>query len=133
MKFSFCPFCAYVEGGGNDLSYLSHIIITHYNASYGCGKCLKQAFISSSALHTHKKVCLESQTASPAVVEVIAAMGVPPRPPPKRMAMLLLPIPRAQVPLLPLSLHHTAVDRGPPTTTSSTRRTWLRRERRQTM
>ena len=30
----------------------------HYNASYGCGKCLKQAFVSSSALPTHKKVCL---------------------------------------------------------------------------
>ena len=45
-------------GGGNDLSYLNHVIITHYNASYGCGKCLKQAFISSSALHSHKKVCL---------------------------------------------------------------------------
>ena len=43
---------------GNDLSYLNHIIIVHYNASYGCGKCLKQAFISSLALHTHKKVCL---------------------------------------------------------------------------
>ena len=35
-----------------------HIIIAHYNASYGCGQCLKQAFISSSALHTHKKVYL---------------------------------------------------------------------------
>ena len=45
-------------GGGNDLSYINHIIITHYNASYGCGKCLKQAFLSSSALHNHKKVCL---------------------------------------------------------------------------
>ena len=44
--------------GGNDLSYLNHIIIAHYNASYGCGRCLKQAFISSLALHTHKKVCL---------------------------------------------------------------------------
>ena len=44
---------------GNDLSYLNHIIITHYNASYGCGKCLKQAFVSSSALHNHKKVCLK--------------------------------------------------------------------------
>ena len=43
---------------GNDLSYLNHIIIAHYNASYGCGKCLKQAFVSSSALHNHKKVCL---------------------------------------------------------------------------
>ena len=56
VKLSFCPFCAYA--GGNDLSYLNHIIIVHYNASYVCGKCLKQAFISSSALHTHKKVCL---------------------------------------------------------------------------
>ena len=43
---------------GNDLSYLNHIIIAHYNTSYGCGKCLKQAFVSSSALHNHKKVCL---------------------------------------------------------------------------
>ena len=59
MKLSFCPFCAYVGGGGNDLSYLNHIIIAHYNASYGCRKCLKQAFVSSSALHNHKKVCLE--------------------------------------------------------------------------
>ena len=56
VKLSFCPFCTYV--GGNDLSYLNHIIIGHYNASYRCGKCLKQAFISSSTLHTHKKVCL---------------------------------------------------------------------------
>ena len=45
-------------GVGNDLSYLDHIIIAHYNASYGCGKYLKQAFVSSSALHNHKKVCL---------------------------------------------------------------------------
>ena len=56
MKLSFCPFCTYV--GGNDLSYLNHIIIAHYNARYGCGKCLKQAFVSSSALHNHKKVCI---------------------------------------------------------------------------
>ena len=44
--------------GWNDLSYLNHITIAHYNASYGCGKCLKQAFVSSSALHNHKKVCI---------------------------------------------------------------------------
>ena len=56
MKLSFCPFCTYA--GGNDLLYLNYIIIGHYNASYGCGKCLKQAFVSSSALHNHKKVCL---------------------------------------------------------------------------
>ena len=44
--------------GGNDLSYLNHVTIVHYNASYSCGKCLTQAFISSSVLHTHKKVRL---------------------------------------------------------------------------
>ena len=55
VKLSFCPFCTYA--GGNDLSYLNHIIIAHYNVSYGCGRCLKQAFVSSLALHTHKKVC----------------------------------------------------------------------------
>ena len=58
VKLSFCPFCTYVGGGGNNLSYLNHIIIVHYNARYRCGKCLKQAFVSSSALHNHKKVCL---------------------------------------------------------------------------
>ena len=56
IKMSFCPFCAYT--GANDLSYLNHIIIVHYNTSYGCRKCLKQAFMPSSALHNHKKVCL---------------------------------------------------------------------------
>ena len=35
VKLSFCPFCAYA--GGNDLSYLNHIIIVHYNVNYGCG------------------------------------------------------------------------------------------------
>ena len=52
------PLLCLCGGGGNDLSYLKHIIIMHYNASYSCGQCLKQAFISSSVLHTHKKVCL---------------------------------------------------------------------------
>ena len=56
VKLFFYPLCAYV--GGNDLSYLNHIIIAHYNVSYGCGRCLKQVFVSSLALHTHKKVCL---------------------------------------------------------------------------
>ena len=56
IKMSFCPFCTYV--GVNELIYLNHIIIVHYNTSYGCRKCLKQAFVSSSTLHNHKKVCL---------------------------------------------------------------------------
>ena len=54
VKMSFCPFCAHA--GMNDLSYLNHIIIAHYNTSCGCRKCLKQAFMSSSALRNHKKV-----------------------------------------------------------------------------
>ena len=66
VKLSFCPFCAYA--GENDLSYLNHIIIAHYNVSYGCGQCLKQAFISSSALHTHIKVCLRFASAKAACV-----------------------------------------------------------------
>ena len=65
VKLSFCPFCTYTRG--NDLSYLNHIIIVHYNASYGCGKCFKQAFMSSSALYNHKKVCLRFVAKKPAV------------------------------------------------------------------
>ena len=43
-KVSFCPFCQYM--GSNDMSYLNHIVIAHYNVSYGCGKCLTLAFKS---------------------------------------------------------------------------------------
>ena len=68
--------------------------------------------------------------AAQAVAEAITAVGVPPRPPPKRMARLPLPIPRAQVPFLPLSPQHTAAGGRPPTTTSPTRRTWVRSKRR---
>ena len=39
VKMSFCPFCTYV--GANDLSYLNHIIIVHYNASIWVWKVLK--------------------------------------------------------------------------------------------
>ena len=130
VKLSFCPFCTYVGvgWGGNDLSYLNHIIIVHYNTSYGCGRCLKQASISSSALHTHKKVCLEFSSrkwfwmANLRVVEVTVATGVLPKPPLKRMARGPPLAPRVQAPPWPLSLHHTTVDGGPLTTTSPTRR-----------
>ena len=67
VKLSFCPFCTYVGGGGNNLSDLNHIIIVYYNTSYRCGKCLKQHFVSSSALHNHKKVCLRFVTKKPAI------------------------------------------------------------------
>ena len=60
--------------------------------------------------------------ANQAVAEVTVAAGVLPRPPPKRTARQPLTTPRAQAPIQPLSLQHAAVDGGPPTTTSPTRR-----------
>ena len=109
IKMSFCPFCAYV--GANNLSYLNHIIIVHYNTSYGCGKCLKQALMSSSALHNHKKVCLgfdkKSTTGSDGKPssggrdnnsKMVAPPGQCPR---SILQRLQLPTPRAPVPLWP--------------------------------
>ena len=54
-KLSFCPFCLY--HGSNDISYMNHIIGAHYNAAYGCGKCLKEVFLLGQQLETHIKVC----------------------------------------------------------------------------
>ena len=128
VKLSFCPFCMYAGGGGNDLSYLNHIIIAHYNASYRCGKCLKQAFISSSALHSHKKVCLELASkksagvldSKPSSGGGDSGHGGSSKATPKKDSKTAI------------ANSHAAVDRGPPTATSPTRRTQPRRERRQT-
>ena len=138
-KLSFCPSCAYA--GGNDLSYLNHIIIAHYNASYGCGKCLKQAFISSSALHNHKKVCLRLTSwksagvldSKPSSGGGDSSCGGSSRPPQKRTARLPLSIPRDQVPLLPPSHHLATADGRPQATTSPTRRAQVGRRKRQKM
>ena len=54
-KLSFCPFFLY--HGSNDISYMNHIVSTHYNAAYGCGKCLKLVFLSGQQLKMHLKVC----------------------------------------------------------------------------
>ena len=54
-KLSFCPFCLY--HGSNDISYMNHIIGTHYNVAYSCGKCLKEMFLLGQQLKTHIKVC----------------------------------------------------------------------------
>ena len=43
-KVSFCPLCQYA--GSNNMSYLNHIVIAHYDVSYRFGKCLKLAFKS---------------------------------------------------------------------------------------
>ena len=75
----------------------------------------------------------EALVASPAAAEeAIAAMGVLPRLPLKRMARLLPLTSRAPAPLLLPRHHHTAVGKRHPTTTSPTR-TWAwRRKRRRT-
>ena len=54
-KPSFCPFCQYL--GSNDQSYMNHIIYGHYNANYGCGKCLNKVFITGQPLRKHMKTC----------------------------------------------------------------------------
>ena len=54
-KVLFCPFSQYA--GSNNMSYLNHIVIAHYDMSYRCGKCLKLAFKSGQQLKVHKKVC----------------------------------------------------------------------------
>ena len=125
------PFLHLHGGGGNDLSYLNHIIIAHYNANCECGKCLKQAFVSSSALHNHKKVAsgllprnqLQALMAGPAAAEeAMATMAAPPGLHPRRRTPRLLPqTPRAPVPNLPHRRHHATTDERRSATTSPTR------------
>ena len=130
--------------GGDNLSYLNHIIIAHYHAGYGCGKCLKQAFVSSSALHNHKKVCIRlvprkstggSGGKPSSSEEAMAATGALPRLPTRRTARLLPLTPRAPVPFLLPRHHHTTVDKRHPAITSPTRtrRTQVRRRKRRRM
>ena len=115
---------------GNDLPYLNYIIIAHYNASYGCGKCLKQAFMSSSALHNHKKVCLRFITKKPAAGSDSkpssggggdGSHGGSTRATPKKTPRLPPLAPRAPAPKLPHRRCHVAADERHPTTTSPTR------------
>ena len=54
-KLSFCPFCQYL--GSNDQSYMKLIICSHYNANYGCGKCLDEVFITVQLLCRHMQTC----------------------------------------------------------------------------
>ena len=43
--------------GSNDPLYLNHIVFTHYNVNYGCGKCLKEVFPTGQWLKVHLKHC----------------------------------------------------------------------------
>ena len=139
VKLSFCPFCTYA--GGNDLSYLNHIIIVHYNVSYRCGRCLKQAFISSLARHTHKKVCLRftSRKATgvldgkPSSGGGDSSRGGSSKATPKKDGKTATTNSQGLSALQSLSLHHAAADGGPPTTTSPTRRILVRGRKRQMM
>ena len=73
----------------------------------------------------------EALAASPAVAEgAMAAMGVLPRLPPRRMARLPLQTPRASASLLPCRHHHAAVDERRPTATSPTRTPQVKRRKR---
>ena len=54
-KLSFCQFCLY--NGSNDISYMNHIMGGHYSTAYGCGKCLKEVFLSGQQLKVHLRVC----------------------------------------------------------------------------
>ena len=50
-KLPFCPFCQY--SGSNDPSHMNHIICRHYNANYGCSKCLDEMYITAT-VQTHE-------------------------------------------------------------------------------
>ena len=55
MKLSFCPFCTYV---GEERPVIPQ---SHHHSTLQCQPWMrevKQTFVSSSALHNHKKVCL---------------------------------------------------------------------------
>ena len=54
-KLCFCLFCKY--SGANDLSFLNHIMHTHYQANYGCGKCLEEVCSESQPMQNHFKEC----------------------------------------------------------------------------
>ena len=48
-------FCLYT--GSNDKTYMNHIICDHYDAAYGCGKCLDKATMSGQQMSSHFKHC----------------------------------------------------------------------------
>ena len=54
-KLSFCLFCLY--NGSNDILYMNHIMDRHYGTAYGCGKYLKEVFLSGQQLKMHLKIC----------------------------------------------------------------------------
>ena len=54
-KTCFCPFCSY--HCCNDSTFLNHIVLFHYDAGYGYGKCVEEVFITSQSFKVHLKEC----------------------------------------------------------------------------
>ena len=55
IKMSFCPFCSY--HCCNYSTFLNHIMSFHYDAGYGCGKCVEEVFMTSQSFRVHFKEC----------------------------------------------------------------------------
>ena len=70
---SFCPFCLYV--GSNDKTFMNHTICGHYDAAYGCGKCLDKVTMSGQQMSSHLKHCkgLKTKPVGPGKVSDDAA------------------------------------------------------------
>ena len=61
-------FCLYA--GSNEKTYMNHIICGHYDAAYGCGKCLDKVTVSGQQMSSHFKHCkgLKMKPAGPGKV-----------------------------------------------------------------
>ena len=54
-RLVFCPMCLYHSS--NDLSYMNHVVVMHYNVAYGCGRCLKAVLLMGQTLKAHLRSC----------------------------------------------------------------------------
>ena len=54
-KLCFCPFCKYSVA--NDQSFLNHVMPVHYQANYGCRKCLGEVCGKSQPMQLHLWEC----------------------------------------------------------------------------
>ena len=54
-KLCFCPFCQYSIT--NDQSFLDHVMRAHYQANYGCRKCLGEVCGESQPMECHLQEC----------------------------------------------------------------------------
>ena len=55
-KLSFCLLCMY--SNSSNISYMNHIVCSHYCANYGCGQYLNEVFTTGQQLKVHLKVCM---------------------------------------------------------------------------